>query len=109
MKMTRYNDSTTGKVISMRCRRSINNRDVIVLDNTKLEQVYVYEFSTIEDVVSYLQDIMNIDIVEVDQLPITTKLVNHQSTGYLYQIPHEEDDTRDDFHAFFLPLDENGE
>ncbi|MHB9131786.1 MAG: hypothetical protein ACYDBB_11945 [Armatimonadota bacterium] len=107
MKMTRYNDCTIGNVISMRCRRSINNRDVIVLDNTKLEQVYVYEQSTIEGVMSYLQDSMNIDIVETQQSPITTKLVNHQSTGYIYQISHEEDDTRDDFHAFFLPLDED--
>lgn len=105
MKMTRYNDSTLGKVISMRCRRSINNRDVIVLDNSKLEQVYVYAQSTIEDVISYLQDTMNIDIVETQQNPVATKLVNHQSTGYIYQIPHEEDDNRDDFHAFFLPLD----
>ena len=104
MKMTRYNASTTGKVISMHCRRSMNNRDVIVLDNSKLEQVYVYEQATIEEVISYLQDTMSIDIVETQQLPITTKLVNHQSTGYIYQIPHEEDDSRDDFHAFFLPL-----
>lgn len=109
MKMTRYNDCTIGKVISMRCRRSINNRDVIVLDNTKLEQVYVYEQATLEEVLSYLQDVMNIDIVETQQSPVTTKLVNHQTTGYIYQIPHEEDDTRDDFHAFFLPLDEDGE
>jgi len=109
MKMTRYNDDTIGKVISMRCRRSINNPDVIVLDNTKLEQVYVYEQTTVEDVISNLQDIMNIDIVETEQSPITTKLVNHQSPGYIYQIPHEEDDTRDDFHAFFPPLDVEGE
>lgn len=105
MKMTRYNDSCIGKVISMRCRRSINNPDVIVLDNSKLEQVYVYEQTTIDDVVCYLQDIMNIDIVETQQSPVTTKLVNHQSMGYIYQIPHEEDETRDDFHAFFSPLD----
>jgi len=105
MKMVRYNDGTLGKVISMRCRRSINNREVIVLDNSKLEQVYVYEQTTIEEVISYLQDIMNIDVVETKQQPITTKLVNHQSMGYIYQIPHEEDDTRDDFHAFFLPLE----
>lgn len=105
MKMTRYNDSTIGKVISMRCRRSINNPEMIVLDNTKLEQVYVYEYTTIEDVMSFLQDVMNIDIVITDQFPVTTKLVNHQDTGYIYQIPHEEDETRDDFHAFFLPLD----
>ena len=105
MKMTRYNASTTGRVISMRCRRSINNRDVIVLDNSKLEQVYVYQQTTIEEVISYLQDVMNLDIVETQQTPISTKLVNHQSTGYIYQIPHEEDDAGDDFHAFFLPLD----
>ncbi len=105
MKMTRYNDSTIGKVISMRCRRSINNREMIVLDNSKLEQVYVYEQATIEAVIAYLQDVMNLDIVETEQFPITTKLVNHQSTGYIYQIPHEEDDTRDDFHAFFPPLE----
>ena len=106
MKMTRYNDSTTGKVISMRCRRSINNREVIVLDNSKLEQVYVYEQATVEEVISYLQDVMNIDIRETDQSPITTKLVNHQSTGDIYQITHEEDETRDNFHAFFAPLEE---
>jgi len=105
MKMTRYNDSTIGKVISMRCRRSINNTDMIVLDNSKLEQVYLYEQATIEDAIAYLQDVMNIDIVETDQFPVTTKLVNHHSTGYIYQIPHEEDETRDDFHAFFSPLD----
>ena len=109
MKMTRYNDDTIGKVISMRCRRSINNQDMIVLDNSKLEQVYVYGQATIEDTISFLQDTMNIDIVETDQLPVTTKLVNHQSTGYIYQIPHEEDETRDDFHAFFLPLDVDAE
>ena len=105
MKMTRYHASTIGKVISMRCRRSINNREVIVLDNTKLEQVYVYQQTTIEEVMSYLQDVMNLDIVETEQTPITTKLVNHRSTGSIYQIPHEEDESRDDFHAFFLPLD----
>jgi hypothetical protein len=105
MQMTRYNDSTLGKVISMRCRRSINNSEVIVLDNSKLEQVYVYEQSTVEEVISFLQDIMNIDIRETQQSPITTKLVNHQSPGYIYQISHEEDETRDDFHAFFPPLD----
>lgn len=109
MKMTRYNDSTIGKVISMRCRRSINNPDVIVLDNGKLDQVYVYEQSTLDEVLYFLQDVMNIDIRETDQLPVTTKLVNHQSTGYIYQIPHEEDETRDDFHAFFLPRDEEDE
>ena len=106
MKMTRYNDSTLGKVISMRCRRSINNHEMIVLDNAKLEQVYVYEQATIEDVISYLQDIMNLDIEETDQLPVTTKLVNHQSTGYIYQIRHEEDEGYDDYHAFFLPLED---
>jgi hypothetical protein len=79
---------------------------MIVLDNTKLDQVYVYEQSTIDEVISYLQDIMNLDIRATDQLPVTTKLVNHQSTGYIYQIFHEEDETRDDFHAFFSPLDE---
>lgn len=108
MKMTRYNDSTIGKVISMRCRRSINNHDVIVLDNSKLETVYVYEQMTIEDVISYMQDIMNIDIRATDQSPITTKLVNHETTGYIYQIAHEEDDTKDDFHAFFSPLSDEG-
>jgi hypothetical protein len=105
MQMTRYNDGTIGRVISMRCRRSINNRDVIVLDNSKLEQVYVYEQDTLEGVLSFLQDVMNLEIVETSQSPVTMKLVNHQPTGYIYQIPHEEDDTRDDFHAFFLPLD----
>lgn len=106
MRITRYNDSTIGKVISMRCRRSINNEDMIVLDNSKLEQVYAYEQATIEDVMSFLQDVMNIDIVETDQLPVTTKLVNHQPTGCIYQIAHEEDEARDDFHAFFLPLED---
>jgi hypothetical protein len=78
---------------------------VIVLDNSKLEQVYVYEQATVEEVISYLQDVMNLDIVETQQTPITTKLVNHQSPGYIYQIPHEEDENCDDFHAFFPPLD----
>jgi hypothetical protein len=78
---------------------------VIVLDNSKLEQVYVYEQDTLEGVLSFLQDVMNLEIVETSQSPVTMKLVNHQPTGYIYQIPHEEDDTRDDFHAFFLPLD----
>jgi hypothetical protein len=105
MKMTRYNDSAIGKVVSMRCRRSINNRDVIVIDNSKIEQVYLYEFVTIEDTISYLQDIMNLDIVITQQSPVNFKLVNHQSTGYIYQIPHEEDENCDDFHAFFAPLD----
>ena len=105
MKMTRYNDSTIGKVISMRCRRSINNHEMIVLDNSKLEQVYVYEQATIDDAIAYLQDVMNLDIRETDQLPVSTKLIHHQSPGYIYQIPHEEDESRDDFHAFFPPLD----
>lgn len=109
MRMTRYNDSTIGKVISMRCRRSINNPEVIVLDNSKLEQVYVYEQSTLDEVLYFLQDVMNLDIRETDQLPVSTKLVNHQSTGVIYQIPHEEDETRDDFHAFFLPLEDEVE
>ncbi len=105
MKMTRYNESTIGKVVSMHCRRSINNPAVIVLDTSKLDQVYVYAQSTLDEVLSYLQDVMTLDIRETDQTPVTTKLVNHQSTGYIYQIPHEDDDTRDDFHAFFSPLD----
>lgn len=105
MKMTRYDVSSIGKVVSLRCRRSINNHDMIVLDNTKIQQVFLYEQATIDDVMSFLQDDMNIEIKETDQLPVTTKLVNHQSTGYIYQISHEEDETRDDFHAFFLPLD----
>jgi len=102
--MTRYNDSTIGKVISMRCRRNLNNRDMIVLDNSKLEQVYVYEQTTIEDTIAFLRDDMNLDIRETEQFPVTTKLVNHAATGYIYQIPHEDDDARDDFHAFFAPL-----
>jgi hypothetical protein len=106
MKMTRYNESTIGKVISMRCRRSINNREMIVLDNTKLDQVYVYDQSTLEDVLSYLQDSLNLRIVATDQFPVTTKLIYHQSTGDIYNIPHEDDETRDDYHAFFLPLDD---
>ncbi len=106
MKMTRYNDSTIGKVISMRCRRSINNSEMIVLDNSKLEQVYVYEQSTIEEVMSYLQDVMNLEIVATDQFPVSTKLVNHESSGEIYQIRHDEDENYDDFHAFFLPLED---
>lgn len=105
MRMTRYNDSTIGKVVSMRCRRSLNNRDVIVIDNTKLDQVYVYDHATIESAVSFLQDVMNLDIVETQQSPIEFDHVNHESTGYIYQIPHEEDDAGDDFHAFFSPLE----
>ncbi len=105
MKITRYNDSTAGRVISMYCRRSINNRDVIVIDNTRLEKVFVYDFATIDDVITHLQDTMNIDIVETDQTPLNRKLVNHDSTGYIYQIIHEEDENRDDFHAFFAPVD----
>lgn len=93
----------------MRCRRSITNPEVIVLDTTKLAQVYVYDQATMEDVMAFLQDTMNLNIVETDQFPITTKLVNHQSTGTIYQIPHEEDETRDDFHAFFLPLEDVAE
>jgi hypothetical protein len=89
----------------MRCRRSINNHAVIVLDNHKMDQVYVYEQTTLDEVLFFLQDVMNIDIVDAGQLPITTKLVNHQSTGSVYQISHEEDEHRDEFHAFFLPLD----
>ena len=89
----------------MRCRRSHTNRNVIVIDNEKLDQVYVYEYATIDDVIAYLQDVMNIDIVAAQHSPIEFKLVNHQSTGYVYQIAHEEDDSRDDFHAFFAPLE----
>ena len=105
MKMTRYDERTIGKVVSLRCRRSLTNRNVVVIDNEKIDQVYLYEYATIDEVITYLQDVMNIDIVETDQFPVTTKLVNHHSTGYIYQIPHEEDETRDDFHAFFSPLD----
>lgn len=109
MRTTRYNEGTIGKVVSMRCRRSLTNRNVIVIDNEKLDQVYVYDFAAIEDVISYLQDVMNIDIVPSRQSPLTFKLVNHQSTGTVYQITHEEDDNRDDFHAFFAPLEVEGE
>jgi len=105
MRTTRYNDSTIGKVVSMRCRRSHTNRDVVVIDTEKLDQVYVYDFAGIDEVMTYLQDVMNIDIVAARQSPITFKLVNHESTGYIYQIAHEEDEDRDDFHAFFTPLE----
>ena len=106
MRITRYNDSTIGKVISMRCRRSINNDEMIVLDNSKLEEVYVYDFGTIDEVISFLQDIMNIDIKSTRQLPVTTKLVNHQNPGVIYQFPNEQDENLDDYHAFFSPLEE---
>ncbi len=106
MQMTRYNDSTTGKMISMRCRRSLNNPDVIVLDNTLIQQVYVYAQTTLEDVIGFLQDVMNLDIRTTDQSPVTFKLLHHESTGYIYLIPHEDDKTRDDYHAFFAPRDD---
>lgn len=105
MKRTRYDDGTLGKVISMHCRRSSTNPDVVVLDTTRLEQVYVYEQATIDDVIACLQDILHLDIRVTDQLPVTTRLVRHQPVGYIYRIPHEEDEARDDFHAFFAPLD----
>ena len=108
MRTTRYNDSTTGKVVSMRCRRSHTNRDVIVIDNEKLNEVYVYDYAEIDDVITFLQDVMNIDIVPSGESPISFQLVNHDSTGYVYQIAHEEDGDRDDFHAFFAPLGNEG-
>ena len=92
----------------MRCRRSHTNRSVVVIDNEKLDQVYVYEYALIDDVITYLQDVMNIDIAASRQSPITFQLVNHESTGYVYQIAYEEDEDRDDFHAFFAPLDNGG-
>ncbi|MHB0938558.1 MAG: hypothetical protein ACYDCO_24160 [Armatimonadota bacterium] len=104
MRTTRYNDSTIGKVVSMRCRRSPTNRNVVVIDTEKLDQVYVYDYAEIDDVMTFLQDVMNIDIAASQQSPITFKLVNHASTGDIYQITHEEDGDRDDFHAFFAPL-----
>jgi len=106
LRITRYNDCTIGKMISMRCRRSPSNRDVIVIDNEKLEQVYVYDYTTLDDVLGFLQDVMNIDIVPVRQPPIRMKLVNHEAAGYVYQIAHEDDHQRDDFHAFFTPQEE---
>lgn len=105
MRLARYTEAAIGKVISMRCRRSNYNREVIVLDNTKLDQVHVYEQETIEGVIAFLQDVMNMDIVETDQPPVTSKLVNHQPTGYIYLIPHGDDDSRDDYHAFFAPVE----
>jgi len=107
--MTRYSTDTIGKVVSLRCRRSLNNREVIVLDNSKIDQVYLYDQATIDDVLSYLRDTLNIDIKETVQSPITFKLVNHLATGEIYQISHEEDETRDDFHAFFTPRQDEDE
>lgn len=91
-------------MVSMRCRRSPSNRDMIVIDNEKLDQVYLYEYADLGDVMTFLQDVMNIDIVASPHPPITYKfLVNHQTTGSIYQITHEDDENRDDFHAFFAP------
>lgn len=109
MRTTRYNAGAIGKVVSMRCRRSHTNREVIVIDNDKLDQVYVYDFSTVDDAIACLQDVMNIDIVPTRQSPIAFNLVNHESTGRVYQIAHEEDDNRDDFHAFFAPREGEAE
>jgi len=106
MKMTRYDERTIGKVVSLRCRRSLTNRNVVVIDNEKIDQVYLYEYATIDEVITYLQDVMNIDIRAARQSPLAFKLVNHQSPGDVYQISHEEDDSRDDFHAFFAPLED---
>ena len=107
MRMTRYDSGCIGKVVSLRCRRSQTNREVVVIDTEKMAQVYVYDFAAVDDAITYLQDVMNIDITASRQSPITFKLVNHASTGDVYQITHEEDDSRDDFHAFFAPRDES--
>jgi hypothetical protein len=109
MRTTRYNDSTIGKVVSMRCRRSHTNRNVIVIDNDKLNEVYVYDYAEIDDVITFLQDVMNIDIAAAGESPITFTLVNHDSTGYIYKIAHEEDADRDDFHAFFSPRENDAD
>jgi hypothetical protein len=105
MRVSKYNDSAIGKVISMRCRRSLNNRDVIVIDNTKLNEVYVYEHEAIDSAISFLQDELNLDIVSTKQTPISYDLLHHDSTGYVYRVIHEEDQAGDDFHAFFAPLE----
>lgn len=93
----------------MHCRRSLNNREVIVLDNTRLNEVYVYEQATIDAVIADLQDNMNLDIRPTDQSPVTTTLVHHQPMGVIYQVPHEDDATRDEYYAFFAPLETEDE
>lgn len=106
MRKTRYTTQTIGRVVSMRCRRSPTNANVVVIDNEQLDQVYVYDYASVDDAISYLQDEMNLEIVAAPHAPVRFLLLHHLSTGDVYYIRHEEDESRDDFHAFFAPRDD---